>query len=75
MRLPGFETGRKRDRFRLSQRDRAQGDRAAVCEAGGATGQRQISECKALTAASRLSTATNRFTECGDKTYLSATIP
>src|SRR5580692_3278673 len=33
------------------------------------------SECKALTAASRLSTGTNRLTECGDNTYLSGTIP
>src|SRR6185295_12204437 len=32
-------------------------------------------ECKALTAASRLSTGTNKLTECGDITYLSATIP
>src|ERR1700738_1319737 len=32
-------------------------------------------ECKALTAASRLSTGTNKFTECGDKIYLSAIIP
>src|SRR5262249_7956352 len=32
-------------------------------------------ECKALTAASRLPTGTKRLTECGDKTYLSATIP
>ena len=38
-------------------------------------GSLQISECKALTAASRLSTGTNKFTECGDKTYLSAIIP
>src|ERR1700721_53628 len=37
-------------------------------------GSLQISECKALTAASRLSTGTNKFTECGDKTYLSAII-
>src|SRR6266850_7649912 len=28
-----------------------------------------------MTAASRLSTGTNKFTECGDKTYLSAMIP
>src|SRR5262249_12857339 len=33
------------------------------------------SECSALTAASRLSTGTNRLTECGDNTYLSGTIP
>jgi hypothetical protein len=33
------------------------------------------SECNALTAASRLSTGTNRLTECGDNTYLSGTIP
>ena len=38
-------------------------------------GDLQISECKALTAASRLSTGINRFTECDDKTYLSAIIP
>ena len=40
-----------------------------------AVGSLQISECKALTAASWLSTGTNKFTECGDKTYLSAIIP
>jgi hypothetical protein len=38
-------------------------------------GSLQVSECKALTAASRLSTGTNKFTECDDKTYLSAIIP
>src|SRR5215468_5911706 len=36
---------------------------------------RSTSECKAFTADSRLSTGTNRLTECGDRTYLSATIP
>jgi hypothetical protein len=34
-----------------------------------------ISACKALTVASRLSIGTNRLTECGDNTYLSAAIP
>ena len=35
----------------------------------------RIPYAQSVAAASRLSTGTNRFTECGDKTYLSAIIP